>query len=545
MKPFLYSKNETDFTTNGIGALDFIKCLVTEERNGIFELEGEITSQAYHTSEIEMDSIIKAKVPDQSDLQLFRVYQIKKTIKDRYVIYAQHISYELSFIPSMPFSVSASSSACNDSLQALKSNAAQTCNFDFSTDITTEESFEIAVPTSIRNALGSTSSTSILSTFGGELKFDNFDVYLLSNRGKTAAQKDVNLIYGKDIIDLTQEENISNVITGVAPYWKDTDGNLVTLPEKVVLSSYAANYPFARITPLDCSMQFSSQPSQSELRSYAESYINNVNLGVPEVSIKVKFVDLAGEDSNNLKRLKLCDNVGVLFVKLGINTIAKVVKIIYDVLKEEYEEITIGQQSATLSSTIVDMSSTITSNAAKTVEELTSATSWITGSNGNIVAVRGTGGVWKDLLIMDTASIASAENIIKLNADGISVSNDGVDGTFMTLLSIDGLLTTENATIKNSNLTNIDGSLYMQIDDLSVTGGTYSGSTYTEINEINLNEIITYDSDDYYSLSIKAAQGLYIEAPEAFISDDSGVTINKLFTGQRDGYTYINGLMID
>jgi phage-related protein len=40
MIPILYDKDETEFKTNGLGRLsDAISCIVTEERNGIYELE--------------------------------------------------------------------------------------------------------------------------------------------------------------------------------------------------------------------------------------------------------------------------------------------------------------------------------------------------------------------------------------------------------------------------------------------------------------------------------------------------------------------------
>ena len=39
MIPILYDALEKDFTTNGIGFLtDAVSCIVTEERNGIYEL---------------------------------------------------------------------------------------------------------------------------------------------------------------------------------------------------------------------------------------------------------------------------------------------------------------------------------------------------------------------------------------------------------------------------------------------------------------------------------------------------------------------------
>ena len=41
MKPILFPKTATQFNTNGLGRLDFISCQVTEERNGIYELEAD------------------------------------------------------------------------------------------------------------------------------------------------------------------------------------------------------------------------------------------------------------------------------------------------------------------------------------------------------------------------------------------------------------------------------------------------------------------------------------------------------------------------
>lgn len=39
MIPILYKESATDFSTFGIGALaDTVSCLVTEERNGVYEL---------------------------------------------------------------------------------------------------------------------------------------------------------------------------------------------------------------------------------------------------------------------------------------------------------------------------------------------------------------------------------------------------------------------------------------------------------------------------------------------------------------------------
>ena len=53
MIPLLFSENSTAFTTNGIGRLaDAISCVVTEERNGMYELEMEYPIDGQHFEDI-------------------------------------------------------------------------------------------------------------------------------------------------------------------------------------------------------------------------------------------------------------------------------------------------------------------------------------------------------------------------------------------------------------------------------------------------------------------------------------------------------------
>ena len=62
MKPILYSPTETTFAHNGIGVLtDCVSCVVTEERNGAFELEMAYPVDGAFYTFIVVDAIIKAK----------------------------------------------------------------------------------------------------------------------------------------------------------------------------------------------------------------------------------------------------------------------------------------------------------------------------------------------------------------------------------------------------------------------------------------------------------------------------------------------------
>ena len=81
MIPTLYNSNETDFSGGGVGFLsDCTRCVVTEERNGVYECEFSYPMDGQHYSEIEPDMIIKVKPNEMSDPQLFRIYRTSKPI---------------------------------------------------------------------------------------------------------------------------------------------------------------------------------------------------------------------------------------------------------------------------------------------------------------------------------------------------------------------------------------------------------------------------------------------------------------------------------
>ena len=443
MKPILFASNATNFTTNGLGRLDCHECKVTEERNGQFELEMTIAESALHANQIEMTSIIVARASQGSGLQAFRVYRITKPLNGVFKVYANHISYQLSLIPTMPFSVVASSHACEDTLDELVSNAVEACPFTFTTDVTTVASYSQSTPASIRSRLGGVQG-SVLDQFGGEYEWDNYDVTLHENRGVTIPT--VTLRYGKNITDLNQEENIANTITGIVPFWTDSEGNLVTLPEKVVNSSHASDYPFKRTVPVDFSDDFEEQPTEAQLRTKAQAYVTGI--GVPVVSIKLSFINLADteeyKDVAPLQSVNLCDVINVQFEKYGITTTAKIVKTEYDVLGEKYESLEIGSLRSSLATTINDQNAStqteIASKFAKVGTEIDNATAWLTNSGGYVIAVKNTDGTWKELLFLDTNDTATAHNVLRINENGIGFSSNGVNGPYTQAWTLDGRL---------------------------------------------------------------------------------------------------------
>lgn len=527
MKPILFAKTATTFTTNGLGRLDCISCKVTEERNGMYELEMEIAESAEHASEIEMSSIIVAKPSQGASNQAFRVYKITKPINGIFSVSAQHISYQLSYIPVMPFSVVASASACSQTLTGLVTNAAENCPFTFTTDVVTVASYKQTAPASLRSRLGGVEG-SVIDQFGGEYEWDNYTVKLWRNRGVTTPT--VTLRYGKNITDLNQEENIENTITGIVPFWTDSEGgNTITLPEKVVNSSTAGNYPFHRTVPYDFSQSFDEDtvPTEAQLRAKAQAYVAQSGVGIPKVSIKVSFVNLSDteeyKDVAALQTVKLCDQIGVYFEKLGIGTTAKVVKTVYDVLTERYDSIEVGSLRSTLASTISgqqDAMETLANNTKRMFgqfsnevgEIVDTATNWLTSGDGFVVAKKNASGEWKELLFMDHADETQAVNVLRINENGIGFSSSGVAGPYTQAWTLDGKLVIGGTDVPSltvyDNATPTPNIIFQTSQSGTIWNSTNSSMTatgiLTAIGAILQNVTLTNTDSNGYGVGINS-----------------------------------------
>ena len=446
MRPRLYPENETNFESNGLGPLsDALACTVEENRNGAFELSMEYPVTGVLFDELKHGSIIFAPPNDSSEPQPFRVYGKSTPLSGVVTVRAKHISYQLSHIPVSPFTAG----SCAAALQGLKTNAVEPCPFDFWTDKETVAAFTVKEPASARSLLGGVAG-SVLDVYGGEYEFDRYTVKLHKARGTDSG---VVIAYGKNLVDIDQEESIENTITGVYPYYKDTDGNVLELPEKVVSSASAHNFPYPRTVPLDCSQEWQETPSVEQLRAYASAYVEKEGIGVPTVSLKVSFVPLWQTEEYKAiapaERLNLCDIATVRFEKLGVNARAKVVQTVYDVLAGRYESVTLGEASTNLADTIVAQDKAINAKADTSDLEAAaaSASAWITGNKGGYVVLRrNADGQPYELLIMDKPTIEEATKVWRFNKSGLGYSSTGYNGTYGLAMTQDGQIVADYIT---------------------------------------------------------------------------------------------------
>lgn len=438
MKPILFDASATTWNTNGIGRLDAISCVVSEELNGLFELEMTYPISGPRFADLVISNIILAQPYDGAEPQPFRIYKVSKAMSGRVTISARHISYQLNWIPVVPFNYS----SLSDCLTKLKTQSVYTNPFTFWTNKTVTTGGAFTEPLPCRSMLGGVQG-SVLQRYGGDYEWDGYTVKLWNRRGSDTG---VRISYGKNLINAEQETNIENTYTGICPYYVDTDTEeVIMLPEKYILSSTAQNFPFLRIQTVDFSSDFDEKPTAAQIRTRANQYIEANNIGHPSVSVDVDFVALwQTEEYANiapLERVQLGDTVTVYFDKLDLNEQARVIAYEYDVLRERYNKITVGDAKASLAKTIVDQGHIIEETQDSIKAEVSKGTSWLTKGNGYVVAIKNTDGSWKELVFLDTPSIQTAQKVLRINENGIGFSSTGYNGNYSQSWTLDGTLT--------------------------------------------------------------------------------------------------------
>ena len=386
----------------------------------------------------------------------------------------------------------------------------ETNPFTVWTDKETSATYKQTLPASFRSQLGGVQG-SILDVYGGEYEFDNYTVKLHASRG---ADNGVTLRYGKNITDIKQEENIENTITGICPYWTDSDGNTIT--GDIQYAEGADNFPYKRTVVMDFSGDYQDKPTKAELEAHARSYISSNRVGVPRISIEVSFIALwqTEEYKNiaNLERVKLCDTVTVEFEKLGISAKAKVIETVYDVLKERYTSIEIGESRTDLASTLSEMQSAVNQTPTEGFmrQAINHANSLLSGGlGGHVVINRNANGEPNEILIMDTDDKDTAVNVIRMNVNGIGFSTTGYDGDYTTAWTIDGHFNADFIKAGTINAIDITGS--------HITGVLMEGST-ARFGSGNLQTTLSYGPsagfDGHNALLISGNDRVAIESTQ-------------------------------
>lgn len=507
MTPILFEANETKFTDNGIGWLsDAISCVVTEEQNGSYELTMKYPISGIHFNEIMEERIILAEPFENGNWQPFIIYKISRALNGIVTIDAEHISSLLNKIVVMPYSAP----SCASALTAIPLHTANNCPFTFTTDKDVEKTFYCEFPRPVRGMLGGEEG-SILDAYGkGEYEFDRFNVHLYVNRG---VDNGVTLRYGKNITELIRNSSIQYTYTGIVPYWRNED-ELVALPEKVIYSDYRELFAHDIIRAVDFTNDFENPPTPEQLRQYAKTYLTNNRGWEISDKIKVSFIALwqTEEYKNiaNIERVHMGDTVTVVYEALGVDAKMKVVRTVYDVLLERYQEIELGTKrnhlGAVLTEEISDKVAGKTTSFMQTA--IDKATELIKGGKGgHLVIGTDADGKPNEIFLMDTDNVETAQYVLRINMNGIGFSSTGIDGRYTSAWTLDGAFVADFITagtlnadlIKAGVLQSANGDNYWNLEtgELHLATGTAVGNS-TIASASDLEAVSNKKSTTYF-----------------------------------------------
>ena len=347
----LYNK---DFTVNYGTINTTIEAFVEEERNGLFELSFIMLNTDNLFDYIKEENIVVANANDTLLDQKFRIYMTRKLMNNRVEVFARHISFDLMY--DYIDNVSFTNQSCQYALNQLFINSSFSKHYKGYSDIVNAQNYKMSMA-NILEAIGGKSG-SILDTFGtgAELLRDNENIHVLNKRGH---DNSVTIEYRKNLIGFELEEDTTDLVTRILPYAKysptDEEGN--TLDEVIVKADFVDsplinNYSHPYIKSIDYSEKFEDEeiPTVEKLIKLAQNEYENNKVDRLKQNFKIDFIPLSKCVSyEGLEdKISLCDTVTIIDTRYNINTQAKVIKTVFNVLKNRYESIELGEPKTSL-----------------------------------------------------------------------------------------------------------------------------------------------------------------------------------------------------
>ena len=334
-----------------IGELeDCISCNVTEVRNGIFDARLVYPAMRLISNNLIKENIIVCKASDILLNQKFRIFNVKKKHSNTIEVIARHISFDLlyDFIEN----INIVNQSCEYALNTIFRNSQFSRHYKGHSDIINAQDYNMSMANCLNAIAGKEGS--IIDTYGtgAEILRDNENIHVLNRRGH---DNSVTIEYGKNLEGFECTEDTTDLITRIYPFAKKStpDGETtITLNEKFVDSPRINLYSHPYIREVDLTSKFKDEDeiNQAKLKLEAEKYFIETKCDIPKLTFNLKPVPLSKcVGFENLgEKLSLCDIATINHNIYGITTQAKVIKTVFNVLTDRYENIQLGDPKASL-----------------------------------------------------------------------------------------------------------------------------------------------------------------------------------------------------
>lgn len=429
----LFKSTDKIFNSNGDKIIKAYKAKVHKEGNGNFYLE--LECPLIYVDDMVEDAVLVVNLPQGE--QAFRVTNVSKT-KSKITAKCWHVFYDSkNYLIKDSYVVDKD---CADAMEHLNLATEPKSPFATFSDITTVGSYR-CVRKSLFEAL-----EVVRERWGGHLVRDNFSIGLNKNIGTDTG---VVIRYRKNLKEISCEENWDDVVTKLLPVGKD--GILLNElePDRSVYLSSAQSYSVPYTKTVSFSQDnideedFKDEDGNTDEVAYKTALVEDLELqGIKylDENWKPKITYTLRADLENITDIG--DTIEVIHEPLSINLTAAVVAFDYDCILKKYTEITFGNFQKTLSNLLNDVNN-------QTNEIVTEQTNQLMNSFSDELAAS-TDEIWDildgyniiyegdKLFILDRLPKRAAQNVILFDENGISISCNGLYGTFLKILDIRG-----------------------------------------------------------------------------------------------------------
>ena len=349
-----YSGDNNNYEFDGDVTLKPNKATFKISLNGICEIEIEHPyDKEGRWKLINGNGVIKAPTP-YSEGQLFPIYNIDKTMLTTGLkIKARHIFFDLYY--STTEDIRAVNCNCQRALNILLADT----KFNGHSNIKKINTCYFVKQNRIEAINGSNRDNSIINRWGGEIFLDNFDVYVNERIGE---DKGLEILYGTNMVDLGLKENRKDIVTRIKP----VAFNGRRLPELFIDSPLINKYriiyeKYIEFNNLKFKGDLQNETEENDDGSIVfetEEELYNAlreecrklfegGLDKPTITGNVKVAALSNTEKykyiKNLVNIGLGDTLIANHTDLGVNIRVRCVGYEWDILKEKYINVSIGE----------------------------------------------------------------------------------------------------------------------------------------------------------------------------------------------------------
>lgn len=333
-----YKSSNTNFNKNGDITLQLNSGTLRVELNtGINEIEFEIPyDKQKRWKKVNEWGVVKCKVFYSKNRQLYRIYNVTKGMFGLKCS-ARHIFFDL-----IKHTILDNRAVATNGQRALDIILDGT-NFKGHSDIELINTAYFVKLNAIQ-AINGDKENSFRNRWGGEMIYDNFDIYVNTRIGK---DNGIRIKYKRNMEDVSLTVDRDSIITKGCPV--AYDGKM--LPEKYICSQLINKYPLICEGFIDVSDLKLKDPENQDDEGFDTeeelynamrermAYLYNNGLDKPKVSGSVKLANLANtieyKDFKNLERVGIGDIVTIDHEEIGIDIKTRCIVIEWDLVTEE------------------------------------------------------------------------------------------------------------------------------------------------------------------------------------------------------------------